>query len=230
MYVALGTTAPFIAAGDELEFNDAFCAIERCDGAVEILRGERHEDADTFLEGFEDFRLADDLWKVWRADFFLAFRNENKIHRNFFAGAANRVECGEEGCFRAFLVDGTATDQDFSDALAIHDGRIEWRRGPFLRVELLYVIHEIEANGFGSARVECGENAGVAVGRHLLDHAEAGLLEHVHHELAAFVHVAVFGGDAWKLDPVLEALDGFVVMLIDFGAYRSEVVRSHPFR
>src|SRR5262249_27011077 len=187
------------------------CAEKSGDSAVEILRGERHEDADGFPEGFEDFGLTNYLREMRGTDFLFALGDKNKIHWNFLPGATNSVERGEERCFRSFLIDGAAADQDFSDALPIHDGRIEWRRSPFSRIELLDVIHEIKADGFGRASIERGKNAGMAVGRHLSDHAEASFFKHVHHELAAFVHVTVLCGDAGKLDPVLEALDGFVV-------------------
>jgi len=35
--------------------------------------------------------------------------------------------------------------------------------------------------------------------------------QHTHGQLAAFVHAAVFGGDGWLADPILQPLDGFVV-------------------
>ena len=46
---------------------------------------------------------------------------------------------------------------------------------------------------------------------------EAGVAEHAHHQVAAFVHAAVLGGDGGLADPVLQALDVLVVAFCDFG-------------
>ena len=81
---------------------------------------------------------------------------------------------------------------------------------------MLDVVHEIEAERFGRAGVESGEDAGLAVGGDLGDLAEAGFAEHLHGELAAFAHAAIFGGDGGLVNPGLQALEGFVVALVDF--------------
>ena len=50
----------------------------------------------------------------------------------------------------------------------------------------------------------------------LVDLVEAGVAEEAHHHVAAFGHAAIFGGDGGLANPVLQAVDGFVVALVDF--------------
>src|SRR5205807_2859144 len=130
--------------------------------------------------------------------------------------AANRVQSGEESCFGTFLVDRATTQDDFSEARLVNEGSLEWRGRPFGGVGLFYVVHEIKAERFGSPGVECGENAGLAVGGHFFDTAEPRLAEHLLHHLATFVHAAIFGGDGGLANPRLQAPDSFVVTLFDF--------------
>ena len=159
-----------------------------------------------------------------RADFLFAFGDENEVHGHFFARAANGVKRGEERGFRAFLIDGAAAHDDFAEAGFIEQSRFKRRRRPFGGISLFDVVHEIEAEGFGRAGVKCGENTGLAVGGHFFDAAEAGFAEHLHHQVAAFVHAAIFSGDGGLANPPLQALYGFVVMLLNFGANCCEVV------
>ena len=78
----------------------------------------------------------------------------------------------------------------------------------------------------GRAGVERGENAGLAVGGDFGDGLEAGVAEELHGEFAAFVHAAIFGGDAGLANPFLQAVDGFFVALFDFFADGVEIVGS----
>ena len=80
---------------------------------------------------------------MWRADFFFAFRHKNEIHGELFAGAANRVQRGEECSFRAFLIYCAAANNGFAEPGFIHQSGTEWRRRPFRGVGLLDVVHEI---------------------------------------------------------------------------------------
>src|SRR6266851_627582 len=137
--------------------------------------------------------------------------------------AGNGVKRGEACGFGAFLVHSAAADDHFTEAGLVDQRGVPGRRGPFGGINLLYVIHEIEADGFGSAGVEGGEDAGLAVGGNLGDLREAGFAKHLHGELAAFVHTAIFGGDGGLANPGLQALEGFVVTLVDFGEDGVEV-------
>ncbi len=140
------------------------------------------------------------------ADFFLAFGYKDEIDGELAACAVNGVKCGEEGGFGAFLVYGAAADDYFAEAGLVDERGVPRRRGPFGGIDLFYVVHEVEAERFGSAGIEGGEDAGLAVGGNLGDLREASFAEHLHGELAAFVHAAIFGGDGGLVNPGLQAL------------------------
>jgi hypothetical protein len=52
---------------------------------------------------------------------------------------------------------------------------------------------------------------------------KTGFPEHVHGELAAFVHTAIFGSNGRLANPRLQAPNAFVVTLGDFGVDSVEV-------
>ena len=62
-----------------------------------------------------------------------------------------------------------------AEAGLVDERRLERRRGPLGGIELLDVVHEIEADGARRAGVERGEDAGLAVGGNLFDLLEAGV-------------------------------------------------------
>src|SRR5262249_1804022 len=62
-----------------------------------------------------------------------------------------------------------------------------------------------------AAGVQHGEYAGLSVGRDPGHLREAGLAQHVHHQITAFRHATVLGGDRRLPDPVLQAPDRFLV-------------------
>ena len=123
---------------------------------------------------------------------------------------------GQEGSLRAFLVDRSAPDHALAQARLIDDGRVERRRRPFRGIDLLDVIHEVDPERARRAGVERGEDAGLAIGRNFRRSLEAGLAQHAHGEVAAFVHAAVLGGNRGLANPRLQALHRFVMALFDF--------------
>src|SRR5215469_3516284 len=96
-----------------------------------------------------------------RADLLLAFGDKDEIDGQFLARAADGVKRGDQGGLRTFLIDRAAAHDDFSEAWLVEQGRFERRRRPLGGVGLLDVVHEIEAESFGSARVEGGKDAGL---------------------------------------------------------------------
>src|SRR6266849_741103 len=146
------------------------------------------------------------LMEMRGTDFLFAFGYEDQVDREFAAGAT--------------------TDDYFSETRFVDQGSVPRRRGPFGGIYLLYVIHEIEAERFGGAGIEGGEDAGLAFGGDLGDLAEAGFAQHLHGYFAAFVHPAIFCGDGRLVNPGLQALERFVVALLDFGEYGVEVGRG----
>src|SRR6202040_1352772 len=85
------------------------------------------------------------------------------------------------------------------------------------------VVHEIESERLRSSRIELGEDSRLAVGGNLCDLVESGLAKEAHGEIAPFVDPTIFGGDRRLLDPFLQTLDGFVMMLLDLGPDGSKV-------
>ena len=168
----------------------------------------------------------DDLLEVRRADLLLAFRDEDEVDGRLAARALDRVQGGEERRLRTLLVHGAAAHEDLAEAGLVHEGGVERRRRPLGGIDLLDVVHEVDADRPRRSRVEGGEDAGMAVGGHLRRGLEAGVLRHVHHELAALVHAAVLGGDRRQLHPLLEALEAFRVALLDLGLDAGERVRG----
>jgi len=142
-----------------------------------------------------------------RADFFLALADQDNIDGQFPAGRADGVQGGEEGRFRAFLVDRAAAHDRLAETGPVDNRGFQWRGGPFGGVELLDVIHEIDAKRPFRACVQGGEDARVAIGRHDFDMLESGVFGEFCHILRAFGHIAVFGCDRGQCDPVLNPLD-----------------------
>src|SRR6267154_1323015 len=158
-----------------------------------------------------------DLMEMRRADFLFTFGYEDEIDGEFAACSANGVKGGEERSFGTFLIYGAAADDYFAEAGLVDERGVPRRRGPFGGIDLLNVVHEIEAECFGSAGIESAEDAGLAFGGNLGDLAEAGFAQHLHGQFAAFVHPAVFCGVGGLVNPGLQALEGFVMALLNFG-------------
>src|SRR5205823_13839532 len=127
----------------------------------------------------------------------------------------DRVQRREEGGLRPLLVHGPAANEDLAEPGLVDDRGIKWRRRPLRRVGLLYVVHEVERDGLWHSCIQGREHAGVAVGLDTRGFLEAGIPGHPHHQIAALVHAAIFGGESWVLHPFLKAFDAFVVALLD---------------
>ena len=87
---------------------------------------------------------------------------------------APRIACSaaSNAASGPFLIHRAPSDDHLADARLVDDARLERRRGPLGRVELLDVVHEVQADRLRRAGVERREHARLAVG---LDHG--GLLE-----------------------------------------------------
>ena len=126
------------------------------------------------------------------------------------------MQRGKERCFRTLLVNGAAPDHDFAESGFVHQSGFERRRRPLSGIGLLHVVHVVKAQRFRGARIQSGEDSRLAVGGDFCSLLKARFAQHTHHHVAAFVHAAILGGDGWLADPVLQALDGFVVAFFDF--------------
>ncbi len=155
------------------------------------------------------------LRKVGRADLLLAFGDEHQVDGELLAGAADGMQRGKEGGLRTLLVGGAAAHQDGAETGLLDELRVPGRRAPLGGVDLLDVVHEVEAERVLRAGVERREHAGVAFGRDDLGVLEAGVEGELLHHLGALGHADVLGGDRGLLDPGLQARDGFVVATLD---------------
>ena len=186
--------------------------------AAEGMKTPVHRDS-----AFATSGLADDLRKVRRADLLLALGDEDEVDRELHARAAVGMDGGEERRLGALLVHGAAAHEDLPEPGLVDDRRVEGRRGPFRGIDLLDVVHEVDADGSRRPGVERPEHAGLSVRRDAHRALEAGVREHADEEVAALVHPPVFGGDRRLAHPGLEPRDRIRVALVDLGVHAREV-------
>ena len=218
VHVLGGAAAPLLAAGDELQLDDSLGAERHGDAAVRVLHGRRHEDASAALEGRGDLGSLRHLAEVRRADLLFPFRDQDQVDGQLLPRSPDGVQGGEERRFGSFLIHRATSDHDLAEPGLVDEGRVPRRRGPFGRVDLLHVVHEVETDGARGAGVERREDRRLAVGRDARDVLEAGVARQPHHQVAAFAHAPVLRGDRGLPHPVLQTLDAFVVTLRDLGA------------
>ena len=211
--VVLGPASPLFAGGNQFQFDHAFGAEIDLDVAVGFLSCRRHEDAHGFLQRRHDFGISHNLGKVRRANLFFAFADQHEVHRRFLSRGFERAQRAEKGSLGTLLIHGTATHADLAQPLFIDDLSFQRRRGPLGRIKLLHVVHEVNADGGGRARIDDSEDAGLAGGRDNFDVGEPGLARQLRHVIGSLWIVAVFRSDRRQRDPVLQVLDVFVVHL-----------------
>src|SRR5262249_50002059 len=97
-----------------------------------------------------------DLREMRRADLLLAFSNEHQVHWQLPPGRADRMQRRDERSLRSLLVDCTAPDEDRPEISFLDQLGIPRRGRPLARINLLHVVHEIQAQRFGCAGIERG--------------------------------------------------------------------------
>src|SRR5437764_1416055 len=97
MDVMTRSAPPTLAAGSQLHFDQTLCAEANADYAVEALHCRRHKDAAAIGERRVNLGAADSLGKMRRANFFLPLSDQHEVDREFASGAADRVQCGQQG-------------------------------------------------------------------------------------------------------------------------------------
>ena len=217
MNVALRALAPALAAGDQLKFQRALRSQVDHRAAVGRLPGRRDDDPVTAFQRGQHFGRLHDLVEMRRGDLLLALGHQHQVDGEFLPGFPECMQGGQERRFRPLLVDGPAPHDHLAPARLVGDARLERRARPFGRVHLLHVIHEIDAHGAPGPGVQRGKDAGLAAGRHPLDHLEPGILQQAHRVGAGLFHPVILGGDAGVPDPVLDAGDVVRQLLVDGG-------------
>ena len=86
--------SPLFAARNQFDFNDALCSQRHGDFAIQVLLGGGHINTAALAQRGEDLWLANDLRKMWRANFLFAFRDQNQIDRELATG----TPYGMQGC------------------------------------------------------------------------------------------------------------------------------------
>jgi hypothetical protein len=114
------------------------------------------------------------------------------------------MERGEQGRLRALGVRGAAPDHHRPHAGSLDQPSLERRDRPLLWVELLDVVHEVDAKRRVRARIERGEHAGFARRRNDLDALESGLARQSGHVLRALGVIQVLRGDRRQRDPLTQ--------------------------
>src|SRR5580704_13153788 len=99
-----------------------------------------------------------------RADLLFTFADENKVDGELLPCRLEGMKRTEKGSFRAFLVDGAATNAGFAQTSLFDETSFERRRRPLGGIELFHVVHEVDADPCGRAGVEETEDTGLARG------------------------------------------------------------------
>ncbi|EMD82518.1 hypothetical protein C725_2239 [Pacificimonas flava] len=169
-------------------------------------------------------RLRRNLAEMRGADFLLALGDQHQIDRQGDAGLFEGVQRGEERRLRPLLVRRTAPHDRAAESLLVDKSRLCRRRRPFAGIELLHIVHEIDAERARGADIVGGEDAGMSIRQddfHLLKTRIARQRGHI---FGALLHVEVLGGDRGIADPVLNARNRRILLGLGGCADRSAVV------
>ena len=199
----------------ELEFQRALGAERDAGAAVSVLRGIRNEDANRARQSSAHFRRLHDLVGMGRADFLLTLGNQDKVHRHFTSAFLDRLYRREKGDLRALLIDGAAADNRLYLARPIDQSVLERGRALLGRIELLHVIHEVDAERGTGAGIEHREHTRDAVGGNDLGLLKACLDRQQTRIFCTLGRVFILGGDGRQRNPVTQRLDGGVMPLRD---------------
>ena len=208
VHVGGRATAPLRPARHQFELHDPLRPEVDFDGAAETLVAERDDHARAFLQCGLDLGLEDDLREVRRSDLLLPLAHEDEVHGELLARCLERMQRGEQGNLRSLGVGRTTSDNDGANAGPIDQPPLERRRRPLARIELLHVVHEVDAQRRIRAGIQRGEHPRLALGRDDLDALESGVARQPRHVLRALRVIQVFGGDRRQCDPVLQHLQG----------------------
>src|SRR5205814_373839 len=112
---------------------------------------------------------------------------------------------------------------DSAQAFLLDQASFKRRRGPLRGIELLDVIHEVNADGSGCTGIKSAKDPGLARCGHNFDRGKSRVTSELRHVLRTLRIIAALGGDRGESDPVLQPLDVFVVQLRYLAQHRLEV-------
>ena len=220
VHVVRRPAAPLLPARYQLEFHHTLGAQRHLHPAVAILRRFGHENADALLQFGQHFGIVDHLVEMRRGNLLLALAHQHQIHRQFFARRLERHERAQEGVLGSLLIHGAAAHAHRAQARLFHQARLERRRTPLLRHELLHVVHEVDPDRGARTGIDLAEHSGLARGGDELHAGKAGVLRELRHVLRPLRVVAVLGRNRRQRDPVLQPLQILGVHLRDLRQYR----------
>ena len=164
MDVARRPPPPALARRDQFAFDDALGAEVDRHRAVGALRRRGDDDAARPPHRRQHLGILEDVVEMGRADLLLALGEQDEVDRQALVRRLEGVQRGEEGALGPLLVDRAAA-ADRAAERVVEDPPLERRRGPLGRIELLDVVHEIDADGALRARVQHAEHGRDAAGR-----------------------------------------------------------------
>jgi len=139
------------------------------------------------------------------------------------------VQRGEKSHFGALLVGRAASADGPSERVIEYLPFKRWR-GPIGGIELLDVIHEIDAERPPRAGVQRAEHRRDAAGRHRPDAAEPRLRRQPRHQRRALRHIALLGRDRGQCDPFAQPTQRLLVSGIDGAADRVPIAAAPRLR
>jgi hypothetical protein len=160
---------------------------------------------------------------VRRTYFLFTFADEHEVYRQLYFRLFESTQRAEKGRLRSFLVHRAATHADLAEPGLVDDLAFERRRRPLRGIELLHVVHKVNANRRGRACIDDSEDAGLAGGRDDFDIGESSLASQLGHVLRTLWIVAVLGRDRRQRDPLLQVFDVLIVHFRNLGQYRLHV-------
>ena len=113
----------------------------------------------------------------------------------------------------------------FAQRRFVHQPRFGRRRSPLRRIELFHVVHEIKADRFRRAGIERGEHARLSVSANDIRPLKSRFARQLRHIFRAFRITAVLRRDRHLMDPILEPLHRFIVLLRDLRLDLREIIR-----
>ena len=138
------------------------------------------------------------------------------------------MQCCQQCGLRPFLIDCASAHHHCAESRPFHQRSIKRRRTPLRGIGLFHVIHKIESQSFRSASIQRRKNSRLPIRRHLLYLLKSRFAQHLHHQLAAFIHPTIFRRDRWLLDPRPQPLHRFIVPLFNFTADGPAILLTEP--
>ena len=157
--------SPLFAAGNQFEFDHALGAEVMRDFAVEVLRSERHEDCHgIFFSAASTSGRRTICGKCGEPISSSPSATKTKLTGSLRPAPRMACSAARNVASGPFWFTAPRPTTTLPKPGLIDNARLQRRRRPFRGIDLLHVIHEVKTKSFGRARVQRGEDSGLAVG------------------------------------------------------------------